>query len=120
LPQWETEQVAAPSQQLEALVKDELRGPVRELVRRFVRELVREELNGTAAIPQENGAAPPTKECRVCGETKLATEFGKNRRVCKPCRREQGRSWEEGRVVRRREQRSRAAGATESDDEEDP
>jgi len=37
--------VAAPEQTLEALVRDELRGPVSELVRQVVVELVREELN---------------------------------------------------------------------------
>jgi hypothetical protein len=40
--------VAAPPQTLEALVRDELRGPVRDLVRRLVPELVAEALNGTA------------------------------------------------------------------------
>jgi hypothetical protein len=39
--------VAAPEQTLEALVRDELRGPVSELVRRVVVELVHEQLNGS-------------------------------------------------------------------------
>jgi hypothetical protein len=39
--------VAAPPQTLEALVREELRGPVSELVERVVRELVREQLNGS-------------------------------------------------------------------------
>jgi hypothetical protein len=36
--------VTAPPETLEALVKDELRGPVSELVRRVVVELVHEQL----------------------------------------------------------------------------
>jgi hypothetical protein len=41
--------VAAPAgQPLEALVRDELRGPVSELVRQIVVELVHEQLNGSA------------------------------------------------------------------------
>jgi hypothetical protein len=41
-----TAPVAAPEQTLEALVRDELRGPVSELVRRLVPELVAEQLKG--------------------------------------------------------------------------
>jgi hypothetical protein len=103
--------VAAPPETLEALVRDELRGPVSELVRRVVVELVREQLNGAASVVAEapqstNGATPSTKTCRACGIEKPADQFAPNRRVCKPCRREQGRGWEEGRVARRREQRT--------------
>lgn len=109
--------VAAPPQTLEALVKNELRGLVSELVERAVRELVYEILNGAAPAPVEaktaasaNGATatPSTKLCRSCGREKPADEFAKGRRVCKPCRREQGRSWEERRVARRREHRTAA------------
>jgi hypothetical protein len=39
--------VAAPEQTLEALVRDELRGPVSELVRRLVPSLGAEALNGS-------------------------------------------------------------------------
>ena len=47
LPHWKTAIVAAPEQTLEALVRDELRGPVFELVRRLVPALVAEALNGS-------------------------------------------------------------------------
>jgi hypothetical protein len=108
--------VAAPEQTLEALVKDELRAPVSELVRRAVVELVREQLNGHAAAPT-NGATPTTKLCRVCEREKPADQFGKGRRVCKACRREQGRAWEDARAARRRKQHTHAPTATESEDE---
>jgi hypothetical protein len=49
--------VAAPPQTLEALVRDELRGPVQEIVRRLVPELVpelvAEALNGATPAPME-------------------------------------------------------------------
>jgi hypothetical protein len=111
--------VAAPAEaSLEALVRNELRGPVSELVRRLVVELVREQLNGQVPAPVEtkaaNGATPATKTCRTCGREKPASEFAANRRVCKPCRREQNHAWEAERVERRREQ-----GAA-PDDEEGP
>jgi hypothetical protein len=110
--------VAAPPQTLEALVRDELRGPVSELVRQVVVELVREQLNGAAPAPEAassaNGAVPSTKVCRTCGDEKPAGEFAHNRRVCKSCRREQGRTWEEARVARRRVE------AAPDDDEEGP
>jgi hypothetical protein len=114
--------VAAPEQTLEALVKDELRAPVSELIRRAVIELVREQLNGNAPTPFETTAAsdatPAAKVCRACEREKPAGQFGKGRRVCKACRREQGRAWEERRVTRRREQRTAAPGAAESEDEQ--
>jgi hypothetical protein len=123
----ETATVAAPPQTLEALVKDELRGPVREIVRRLVPELVAETLNGVAAAPVEvepastaNGATPAAKVCRSCGVEKSADQFGKGRRVCKACRREQGRAWEDARAARRREQRTHAPAAALDDDEEGP
>jgi hypothetical protein len=116
--------VAAPPERRSRLVRDELRGPVSELVERVVRELVRERLNGHAPASVEtratNGATPATKTCRACGIEKPADQFAANRRVCKPCRREQGRSWEEARVVRRREQRTHAPAAVHDDDEEGP
>jgi hypothetical protein len=78
--------VTAPPETLEALVRDELRGPVSELVERVVRELVREQLNGAApeaaAASATNGGTqvPWTKVCRVCGEARPADEFARNRR----------------------------------------
>jgi hypothetical protein len=49
--------VAAPAgQPLEALVRDELRGPVSELVRQVVVELVREQLNGSGPGPSAQTA----------------------------------------------------------------
>jgi hypothetical protein len=109
--------VAAPAgQPLEALVRDELRGPVSALVEQIVRELVHERLNGTAPVPVEakssTSGAPSTKVCRSCGSEKTAGAFARNRRVCRDCRREQGRRAEEARVDRRREQAD--------DDEEGP
>lgn len=101
-------------QSLEALVRDELRGPVAELVERVVRELVHEQLNGAApasateagALPRApqlpsaateaagatpdppvTGVPPGTKTCSRCGETKPASEFSKHRAVCRVCRR---------------------------------
>jgi len=110
--------VAAPPETLEALVRNELRGPVSELVRQVVVELVHEQLNGYAPVEAKpasstNGATPSTKVCRTCGREKPADQFARNRRVCKSCRREQGRSWEEQRVARRKQ-------AALDDDEEDP
>jgi hypothetical protein len=84
--------VAAPPQTLEALVRDELRGPVQEIVRRLVPELVAEALNGATPAPIEtktaNGATetPPTKVCRICGETKPASAFEAGRHQCRACR----------------------------------
>jgi hypothetical protein len=79
--------VAAPPQTLEALVRDELRGPVSELVRRVVVELVREQLNGAVPVtevPQStNGAA---KVCTLCGQTKPSSAFNVGRRQCRKCR----------------------------------
>jgi hypothetical protein len=69
--------VAAPPQTLEALVRDELRGPVSKLVRRVVVELVREQLNGHAPVETTaaNGATetPSTKVCRKCEREKPAS-----------------------------------------------
>jgi hypothetical protein len=48
--------VAAASDSLEQIIRDELRAPVSELVRQVVVELVREQLNGAAA-----GLGPPTE-----------------------------------------------------------
>jgi hypothetical protein len=86
--------VAAPAgQPLEALVRDELRGPVSELVRRVVVELVREQLTGDAPAPAKtkaaasaNGAAPSMKVCTLCGETKPSSAFNAGRRQCRKCR----------------------------------
>jgi hypothetical protein len=99
--------VAAPAgQPLEALVRDELRGPVTELVRRVVVELVREQLNGAAATAvsgPENGQeprrrpgpipkpAPAERRCNRCGETKPAGEYAPGRGTCRSCRRAQQR-----------------------------
>jgi hypothetical protein len=48
--------MAAPAgQPLEALVRDELRGPVTELVRQVVVELVREQLSGRSPGGRRNG-----------------------------------------------------------------
>ena len=75
--------MAAPAEApLEALVKDELRGPVSELVRRVVVELVREQLNG---------AAGNERRCNRCGETKPAGDYGRGRGTCRSCRRAQQR-----------------------------
>jgi hypothetical protein len=91
--------VAAPPETLEALVRNELRGPVSELVRQVVVELVHEQLNGYAPVEAKpasstNGATPSTKVCRTCGREKPADQFARNRRVCKPCRlTATGRAW---------------------------
>jgi recombinational DNA repair protein (RecF pathway) len=84
---------ASAGQPLEALVKDELRGPVSELVRRIVVELIHEQLNGAAPAPVEtraalstNGVAPSTKVCTLCGETKPSSAFNAGRRQCRKCR----------------------------------
>jgi hypothetical protein len=101
---------------LQEIVKDELRGPVEALVRQVVIELVREQLNGAAPVETKSASstdgAPSTKVCRSCGSEKPAGAFARNRRVCRDCRREQGRRAEEARVDRRREQAD--------DDEEGP
>lgn len=97
--------MAAPGQTLEALVKDELRGPVSELVRQVVIELVREQLNGdrpaaaTPASTQEprrrSGPtpkpAPAERRCNRCGVVKAAGEYAKGRGTCRSCRRTQQR-----------------------------
>jgi hypothetical protein len=99
--------VAAPPESLEALVKDELRGPVSELVRRLVPELVAEALNGTADSTEGTPPAPPrnaqertnacapipesppasTKTCSLCGIAKSLDHFARGRRQCRACRR---------------------------------
>jgi hypothetical protein len=53
--------VAAASDSLEQIIRDELRQPVAELVRQVVRELVHEQLNGaaeSAVSGPENGQEP--------------------------------------------------------------
>jgi hypothetical protein len=104
---------ASAGQPLEALVRDELRGPVSELVRRVVLELVREQLNGaasslgltaeTAVSGPENAqeprlrpgpkpkSAPAERHCNRCGEMKAAGEYGRGRGTCRSCRRTQQR-----------------------------
>jgi hypothetical protein len=102
--------VAAPAgQPLEALVRDELRGPVSELVRKVVVELVREQLNGSSPGPEipvsgpENAQeprrrpgpnpkpAPVERRCNRCGETKPAAEYARGRGTCRRRRRAQQR-----------------------------
>ena len=106
--------MAAPGQTLEALVWDELRGPVSELVRQVVVELVREQLNGNGAASLESSAdpavsgpendqeqrrrpgpipkpAPAERRCNRCGETKPAGEYARGRGTCRSCRRAQQR-----------------------------
>jgi hypothetical protein len=103
---------ASAGQPLEALVRDELRGPVSELVRQVVVELVREQLNGAApslGLPRkpvsgpENAQeprlrpgpkpkpAPAERRCNRCGETKQAGEYAPGRGTCRSCRRAQQR-----------------------------
>jgi hypothetical protein len=97
LPRWETCRVAAPGQTLEALVKDELRGPVAELVRRLVPELVAEELNGygpEATNGSDPSPSPSERRCSHCRELKPLTAFSPSHWVCKECRR---REWRERR-----------------------
>jgi hypothetical protein len=50
--------VAAPAPTLEALVRDELRGPVSDLVRQVVVELVRKQLNGAGPAPEITVSGP--------------------------------------------------------------
>jgi hypothetical protein len=102
--------VAAPAgQPLEALVRDELRGPVSELVRKVGVELVREQLNGSSPGPEipvsgpENARAPrrrpgpspkpapAERRCNRCGETNPADEYARGRGTCRSCRRAQQR-----------------------------
>ena len=103
--------MAAPAgQALEALVRDELRGPVSELVRRVVVELVREQLNGDrpaaagAAVSGPENAqeprrrpgptlkpAPAERRCNRCGVVKAAGEYAPGRATCRACRRAQQR-----------------------------
>jgi hypothetical protein len=101
--------VAVSEQTLEALVRDELRGPVSELVRQVVVELVREQLNGAspsaeAAVDGPENAqeprrrsgpipkpAPAERRCNRCGETKPDREYGRGRGTCRNCRRAQQR-----------------------------
>lgn len=125
--------MAAPveSLDLEALVRDELRGPVSELVRRLIPQLVAEALtNGAgepgtetpprrselppqamralAAIPEPPQASTgaTTKTCRICNETKPAGKFDRGRLVCRACR--------------SRQERERQVQRQASDDEEPP
>jgi hypothetical protein len=50
--------VTVAPEPVEALVRDELRGPVSELVRRVVVELVREQLNGAGPGATAIGLKP--------------------------------------------------------------
>jgi hypothetical protein len=102
--------MAAPEQTLEALVRDELRGPISEVVRRVVVELVREQLNGDLVVAESTAGAPknaqeprrrsgpttpkpapPERHCNRCGETKPAGEYAPGRGTCCDCRRAQQR-----------------------------
>jgi hypothetical protein len=98
--------VAAASDSLEQIIRDELRQPVAELVRQVVRELVHEQLNGaaeSAVSGPENGQeprlrpgpkpkpAPTERRCNRCGETKPAGEYAPGRGTCRSCRRAQQR-----------------------------
>jgi hypothetical protein len=95
--------VAAPAEQtLEALVRDELRGPVTDLVRQVVVELVREQLNGAATMPasgakstQDATGAPdttrrtpvaPRKCCNGCERDLPADAFTRGHSRCRECR----------------------------------
>jgi integrase-like protein len=126
LPQWKTGSVATPEQSLEALVKDELRGPVSELGRRLVPELVAEALNGAAAgaemplsgslVPPATTKAsdatpdpPPTKRCNGCNRDLRASAFSPKHYRCRECRR---REWREGEQRRWAEAEEPAAGQT--------
>jgi hypothetical protein len=75
---------------LEALVRDELRGPVSELVRQVVVELVREQVNGagpaSVETPVVNGAAPAMRVCKTCARELPLDRFAPNRHECKSCR----------------------------------
>jgi hypothetical protein len=105
--------VAAPAgQPLEALVRDELRGPVTELVQRVVRELVREQLNGAAPVEVDttrsvNGATPSTKVCKTCKRKLPLDRFATHRNECKSCR--------NARYPRNRRARGTAAAASETE-----
>ena len=126
--------VAAASDSLEQIIRDELRVPVSELVRRVVVELVREQLNGDrlakaqSAVsapenaqtetngPGETSDSPQTstglKTCRVCGEQKAARAFERGRRQCRQCRR--------GVERRSRERRAAAVAARKAEKEPHP
>jgi hypothetical protein len=130
--------VAAPEQTLEALVRDELRGPVSELVRQVVVELVREQLNGhasslgppveTTVSGPENAQeprlrpgpkpkpAPAERRCNRCGETKAAGEYGRGRGTCRSCRRAQQREHDRRAALAEAEEPPRT-GAVESGSE---
>jgi hypothetical protein len=107
--------VAAPGQTLEALVRDELRGPVQEIIRRLIPELVGEQLNGSAPAPLETesasstNGAPSTKVCTLCGETKPSAAFNAGRRQCRKCR--------NARYPRSRRARGSATAVVVSDEE---
>jgi hypothetical protein len=125
--------VAASPASLEALVRDELRGPVSELVEQVVRELVRERLNGSGPGPSaqtavngpENGQgprlrsgpkpkpAPAERRCNRCGETKPAIEYGRGRGTCRSCRRQQQREHDRRAALAEAEEPPRT-GAVES------
>jgi hypothetical protein len=121
--------VAAPEQTLEALVRDELRGPVSELIRQIVVELVREQLNGSGPGPSAQTAvenaqeprlrpgpipkpAPAERRCNRCGETKPAGEYARGRGTCRSCRRAQQREHDR-RVALADDEESPRTGAVE-------
>lgn len=110
--------MAGHGQTLEALVRNELRGPVSELVRQVVVELVHERLNGRAPdaemaalgaqVPSRatsGAAAAPDpsgelRHCNGCDRDLPAGSFSPGHYRCKECRR---RDWRE-RAKRRREE----------------
>jgi hypothetical protein len=124
--------VAAPPETLEALVRDELRGPVSELVRQVVVELVREQLNGSGPGPSaqtgvsgsENAqeprlrpgpkpkSPPVERRCNRCGETKAAGEYGRGRGTCRSCRRAQQRDHDRRAALADDEESPRTGAAT--------
>jgi hypothetical protein len=113
--------VAAPGQTLEALVRDELAGPISEIVERVVRELVHERLNGAAPTRVEaetartaigTTEAPSTMVCTLCGETKPSAAFNAGRRQCRKCR--------NARYPRSRRARARGTAIAPVADEEPP
>ena len=87
--------MAASGQTLEALVRDELRGPVSELVRQVVVELVREQLNGSAE-PSTNGTATPAlRHCNGCDRDLPTDAFSPRHYRCRECRNRANRAREE-------------------------
>jgi hypothetical protein len=62
LPRWKNCHRGRAGATLEALVKDELRGPVSELVRRLAVELVHEQLNGALAVDERRVGSVSTAD----------------------------------------------------------